>query len=96
MRSLFLEEELATQWHHSSKLGPDWYTLGEKVMRCVWDVLLQSTETGKGDLLSTQHIWKGLVKKMLRDSDFSLLLINSSKCPLSPLSLMSFIWEDRR
>jgi hypothetical protein len=30
----FLQEELTTQWHQSSKLGPDWYTLYNELMRC--------------------------------------------------------------
>jgi hypothetical protein len=84
MRSLFLEKELTTQWHHSLKLGIDCYTLVKEVMRCVWDMVLQSMEKGKEDLLSTQHIWKGLVKSRLRDSDVSLLLIKRSRCPLCP------------
>jgi hypothetical protein len=70
-----LEGKLTIQWHQISKLEPEWYTLGKKVMRCVWDMLLQSMEMGKEGLLSTQHIWKGLGENKLRDSGFSLFLL---------------------
>jgi hypothetical protein len=73
------DEELfslrVTMCNQSSKLGPEWYTLVKKVMRCVWDMLLQSMETGKEGLLSTHHIWKGLVKNRSRDSEFYLFLL---------------------
>jgi hypothetical protein len=72
----FLEGELTTQWHQSSKLIPEWYTLGKKVMSYVWDMLLQS-------LLSAHHTWKGLAKNRLRDSSFSMLLLKRNTRPVS-------------
>jgi hypothetical protein len=66
------------------ELGAKWYTLGKKVMRCIWDMLLHPVETGKGGLLSTQHIWKGLVKNRSRDSSFSLFLLKRNSPPLFP------------
>jgi hypothetical protein len=44
-------------------------------------MLLQSIETGKEVLISTQHIWKGLVKNRLRDSDFFLWLLKRNIPP---------------
>jgi hypothetical protein len=41
MMSSFMEEEPTTQWRQSSKLGPEWYSLGKGVMRCVSDMMLQ-------------------------------------------------------
>jgi hypothetical protein len=61
--------------------------LVEKGMKFVSVMLLQSMETGKEVLLSTQNIWKGLVKNRLRDSDFLLWLLNRNTPP--PCSLQS-------
>jgi hypothetical protein len=103
MRSLFLEGLFTTQCHQSSKMGPEWYTLSKKVMRCVWDMLLQSMEMEKEGLLSTQHIWKGLVKNRLRESGFYLLMLKkntpspvSVPVPFHSLSRVSQAKKDKK
>jgi hypothetical protein len=83
MRSHFLEKELITLQHHSSKLVPEWYTLVTKGMKCVLVMLLQSMETGQEVNLSTHHILKGLMKKGLRDSDCLLWLLKRNPPPVS-------------
>jgi hypothetical protein len=50
-------------------------------------------EKGKDDLLSRHHIWKGLVKIRLRDIDFSLLLLKSSRCPLCPFCIIIVFFQ---
>jgi hypothetical protein len=81
MRSHFLEKRPTTLQHHSSNLVPEWYTLVKKGMKCIEFMLLQSMEMGKEHLLSTQHIWKGLVKNRLKDSDCFLWLLERNSHP---------------